>query len=243
MVCPAFLVNVTYDVDQLPPTPHLAKQEQQRSCALPHRSEFPAMDDLRTVAARHVDGDFRRVHDDLIQEHRQQEQRILAWDKAALESHARNRELAGLRYVQRLRTIEEKRDRIADRIQARHNSVGGRLAALTKKGRERQAAELERLNDRAHQLQAKAHRNYQALTERQFQNEQRDRMLTATHIKFYRQENYDHRQEQLKLHQATREQKIDAKVQQIRRETAERLLRHEMQRTRTQAEQVHSRAR
>ena len=36
--------------------------------------------------------------------------------------------------------------------------------------------------------------------------------------------------------QATREQKIDAKVQQIRRETAERLLKHEMQRARTQAE-------
>ena len=127
-------------------------------------------------------------------------------------------------------------------MELKADSIGGRLAALTKKGRERQAAELERLNDRAHQLQAKAHRNYQALTERQFQNEQRDRMLTAHHVQFYRFENYQHRQEQIKLHQATREQKIEAKVQQIRRETAERLLRHEMQRARTQAEQVRSRA-
>jgi hypothetical protein len=86
-------------------------------------------DDIRTQAATYIDGEFRRVHHDLIQEHRRQEQRILSWEKSRLERHARNREISGLRYAQRLRTIEEKRDRIADRIQARHNSIGGRLAA------------------------------------------------------------------------------------------------------------------
>jgi uncharacterized protein YbjQ (UPF0145 family) len=93
---------------------------------------------------------------------------MLSWEKSRLESHACNREVSGLRYAQRLRTIEAKRDRIADRIQARHNSIGGRLVALTKKGREQQAAELQRLDDRAERLQARAGRNYQALTERQF---------------------------------------------------------------------------
>src|SRR5437764_11329163 len=102
-------------------------------------------DDVRTQAATYIDGEFRRVHDDLIQEHRRQEQRMLSWEKSRLESHARNRELSGLRYAQRLRTIEAKRDRIADRIQARHNSIGGRLAAMTKKDREQQTAELQRL--------------------------------------------------------------------------------------------------
>src|SRR3954452_17769357 len=136
-------------------------------------------DDIRTQAATYIDGEQRRVHEDLIQEHRRQEQRLLSWEKSRLDSHARNREVSGLRYAQRLRTIEEKRDRIADRMQARHNSIGGRLEALTKKGRERQAGELQRLDDRAEQLQTRAGRNYQALTERQFQAEHRDRIRTA----------------------------------------------------------------
>ena len=45
-----------------------------------------------------------------------------------------------------------------------------------RRGLSRQAVlGLERLDDRAHQLQARAHRNYQALTERQFHAEHRDR--------------------------------------------------------------------
>src|SRR5215208_2689771 len=69
-------------------------------------------DDIRTQAATYIDGEHRRVHDDLIHEHRRQEQRMLSWEKSRLESHARNREVSGLRYAQRLRTIGEKRDRI-----------------------------------------------------------------------------------------------------------------------------------
>src|SRR2546423_15530787 len=106
-------------------------------------------DDIRTQAATYIDGEHRRVHDDLIHEHRRQEQRMLSWEKSRLESHARNQEVSGLRYAQRLRTIEAKRDRIADRIQARHNGIGGRLVALTKKSPGQQAAELPRLDDRA----------------------------------------------------------------------------------------------
>src|SRR5436305_2598603 len=104
-------------------------------------------DDVRTQAATYIDGEFRRVHDDLIHEHRRQEQRMPSWEKSRPERHARNREVSELRYAQRLRTIEARRNRIADRMQARHNSIGGRLEALTKKGRgERQAAELQRLD-------------------------------------------------------------------------------------------------
>jgi hypothetical protein len=75
-------------------------------------------DDIRTQAATYIDGEHRRIHDDLIHEHRRQEQRMRSWEKSRLESHARNREVSQLRYAQRLRTIEERRDRIADRIQA-----------------------------------------------------------------------------------------------------------------------------
>ena len=60
------------------------------------------------------------------------------------------------------------------------------MAALTKKGREQQAAELQRLDDRAEQLQTQAGRNYKALTERQFQAEKRDRIRTAREMKDFR---------------------------------------------------------
>jgi uncharacterized protein YbjQ (UPF0145 family) len=186
-------------------------------------------DDIRTQAATYIDGEHRRVHDDLIHEHRRQEQRMLSWEKSRLESHARNREISGLRYAQRLRTIEEKRDRIAERIQARHNSIGGRMQALTKKGRERQAAELQRLDERAERLQAQAGRNYQALTERQFQAEQRDRIRTARELKDFRRD-HEMRQKHIRDNQASREQKVEAQTQNIRRHTAEQTLRMEMQR-------------
>jgi hypothetical protein len=196
-------------------------------------------DDTRTQAATYIDAEHRRVHDDLIREHQRQEQRMLSWEKSRLESHARNREVAGLRYAQRLRTIEEKRDRIAERIQARHNSIGGRMQALTKKGRERQAAELQRLDERAERLQAQAGRNYQALTERQFQAEQRDRIRTARELKDFRRDHEEMRQKHIKDHQASREQKIEARTQNIRRHTAEQALKQELQR---QAEQARARA-
>jgi hypothetical protein len=196
-------------------------------------------DDVRTQAAAYIDGEFRRVHDDLIHEHRRQEQRMLSWEKSRLESHARNREVSELRYAQRLRTIEAKRDRIADRMQARHNSLGGRLEALTKKGRERQAAELQRLDDRAAQLQVRAGRNFNALTERQFQAEHRDRIMTAREIKDFRRDHDEMRQQHIKDHQASREQKVEARTQQVRRHTAEQALKLEMQR---QAEQARQRA-
>jgi uncharacterized protein YbjQ (UPF0145 family) len=193
------------------------------------RTQAAPPDDIRTQAATYIDGEHRRVHDDLIHEHRRQEQRMLSWEKSRLESHARNREVAGLRYAQRLRTIEEKRDRIADRIQARHNSIGGRMQALTKKGRERQAAELQRLDDRAERLQAQAGRNYQALTERQFQAEQRDHIRTARELKDFRRD-HEMRQKHIRDNQASREQKVEAQTQNIRRHTAEQTLRMEMQR-------------
>ena len=81
-------------------------------------------DDARTQAAAYIDGEHRRVHEDLIHEHRRQEQRMLSWEKSRLESHARNREVSELRYAQRLRTIEAKRDRIADRIQSAEQGCG-----------------------------------------------------------------------------------------------------------------------
>ena len=57
------------------------------------RTQAAAPDDIRTQAATYIDGEHRRVHEDLIHEHRRQEQRMLSWEKSRLESHARNREV------------------------------------------------------------------------------------------------------------------------------------------------------
>src|SRR2546421_12895066 len=123
-----------------------------------------------------------------------------------------------------MRKIGPRGPGIATRITARHNSIGGRLAALTKKGREQQAAELQRLDDSATQLQARAGRNYQALTERQFQAEQRDRIRTAREMKEFRRDHDEMRQQHVKDHHASREQKVEARTQEVRRFTAEQTL-------------------
>jgi hypothetical protein len=193
-------------------------------------------DDMRTQAAAYVDSEFRRTQDDLFSEHRRQEQRQLSWHKASLQSFARNREAGEQRYVQRLRSIEQKRDHIAERLHRQHNSIGGRLEALTKKGRARQADQLARLDDRAAALTARATRQFEALKERQFEAEQRDRISYAQQLKFFRLDHYELRQQQAKHHEATREQKIDDRVQAMR-QTAERNLRQELQRVQSQDQQ------
>jgi hypothetical protein len=110
---------------------------------------------------------------------------------------------------------------------------------LTKKGREQQAAELQRLDECAERLQAQAGRNYQALTERQFQAEQRDRIRTARELKDFRRDHEDMRQQHIRDHQANRERKVEGRAQDIRRHTAEQALKLELQR---QAERTRARA-
>ena len=193
-------------------------------------------DDMRTQAAAYVDAEFRRTQDDLFREHRRQEQRQLAWHNSARQSFARNRELSEQRYLQRLKSIEEKRDRIAERLQRQHRSIGGRLEALTKKGRARQADILARLDDRAAALTARATRQFEERKERQFEAEQRERIHDARHVKFIRLDHLELRQQQARHHEETRERKIDDRVQAMR-QTAERNLRQELQRLHSQDQQ------
>ena len=193
-------------------------------------------DDMRTQAVAYVDAEFRRTQDDLFREHRQQEQRQLAWHNSARQSFARNRELSEQRYLQRLKSIEERRDRIAERLHRQHRSIGGRLEALTKKGRARQAGILARLDDRAAALTARATRQFEAQKERQFEAEQRERILDARHVKSIRLDHLELRQQQARHHEETRERKIDDRVQAMR-QTAERNLRQELQRLQSQDQQ------
>jgi hypothetical protein len=85
-------------------------------------------------------------------------------------------------------------------------------------------------------LTARATRQFEALKERQFEAEQRDRISYAQQLKFFRLDHYELRQQQAKHHEATREQKIDDRVQAMR-QTAERNLRQELQRVQSQDQQ------
>ena len=157
---------------------------------------------------------------------------MLGLQKSRLQSHARNREEAEERHAQRLRSIEERKERIADRLHRQHNSLAGRMQAMTKKGRARQAEQLERLDDRAAQLQGRAQRSFAALQERQFQAAQRDRIQSARDVKFLRLDNLEARRTHADHHDRTRAFKIDVREQQLKQaqqQAREQALKRELQ--------------
>lgn len=186
-------------------------------------------DDFRTRAAAQVDENFRQIEADLFREHRRQEQRTLAFHLTQLQSFARNREIAEVRYLQRMKRIEGGYERAAASIHKRQNSVAGRLERLTKAGRERQAATWQALEDRRAMLDRRATALFQAQQERQFQAEQRDRILRAHELKFFRLDHLEERQQQRNHHHASREFLIQERV----RKAAELSLRQEMQHQQT----------
>jgi hypothetical protein len=187
-----------------------------------------AKDDVRTRAAAYIDDVHKHNYDNLFEEHRRQEQRSLAQHKIQLQRYEDSRITTDDRYVQRLRSIESKHDRVADQMHKRHNSIGGKLAAMTKAGRQRQADELERLGDRARQLQARATRQYQALTERRLETEQRDRISRARELKFLRLDHLENRRDMQQRHEMNRPQQIEDRVKTLHRVAAEQSLRHEL---------------
>ncbi len=189
-----------------------------------------AEDASRARAALFIDARHHDERENLSLEHRRQEKRELAFHKSQLQGFERNREISEMRYVQRLRSIEEKRDRIADRLHRQHNSIGGRIEGMTKAGRARQAAQLERLDDRAAALQGRAHRQFEAVKERQFHAEQRDRISRAREMKFLRQDHQQARQSHARQHEATRPQKIEERAKTLKRVEAEQALKQDLQR-------------
>jgi hypothetical protein len=191
--------------------------------------------DARTRAAASVDREHREQHQALIYYHRHEEQAHLRQAKRQLGSFDDNQAQAEQRYVQRMRSIEEKRDRIADRLHRQHNSVGGRLQAMTKAGRAKQAVQLDRLDDRAAQLQSRATRQFQALTERQFQVKQSERIWQARHLKLFRAANLDDRQKHMQDHEQKRPWKIEDRVQTLR-QVAEQDLKQALRHDREQAQ-------
>lgn len=188
-----------------------------------------AEDAGRTRAATYIDSEFQDQQRNLTLEHQRQEQRLLASHKGQFESFARNRELSEARYLQRMQRIDRAYDRAAQAVEKRHNSIGGRLERLTKAGRDRQEATRQALEDRRLMVDRKATANFRALTERQFQAEQRDRISRARELKQFHQEHSDNRQQHARRHAETRDSRIDDRARTIQRAQAELSLRQELQ--------------
>jgi hypothetical protein len=209
-----------------------------------HQRDFhpsPRPEDMRTQAAAYVDAEHRRVHDDLFREHRRQEQRILAFHKGQLQGFERNREQAELRYLQKIKSLDEQQARAAAMLERQHRSIRGRFAGLTKAGRATQQERREAIAEDFDRQRMREHRNLEELKERQFEAEQADRISRAREIKFFRLDHLEDRQKQTRDHQASRELKIDARMQEMKR-TAEQALRHELhQLNRQQQEQTRGR--
>jgi hypothetical protein len=184
-------------------------------------------DTMRARAAAEIDRDFEDYQRYLILLHRREERRELGHIKAGLQDHARDREIAELRHVRRLRLIEEKRDRMADAVRHQPKTLGYRLATLTKAGRAQHSAPLERLNERAARLQGRATRQFQAITERQSQAVQDERNFRARCLRRFRERNLEERQQHRQEHAAAREQQIEARTIDMRRAEAKRVLLHQ----------------
>lgn len=179
--------------------------------------------DMRARAAALVDGTFRRNYQDSFREHLRQEQRQLAWHKDMLGSHARNREIAEARYVERMKRIERGYERAAEAVHKRHNSFAGRMERLTRAGRDRQEATRQALEDRRLTLERRETAQFNALRERQFKAEQQERIDIAQHMRFFRAEHLDERRVQRTHFEVSRDYLIDQRVNQMRQVQEQRL--------------------
>ncbi len=201
-----------------------------------------AEDGLQARAAQHVDAEFARAQQNFFREHLRQEKVQLSYYKSRLSGHDDNRRVAENRYVARISQIDAREQRAAIAMHKRHNSIRGKLDALTRAGRDRQADEREALQQRGHDLRAQATRNFNALQERQFEAKQADRIFAARSIKLFRVDHLDARQQQATIHHQTRDIKIEVRQQHMR-DAAEQALRQQMRELHQQTQEGRARTR
>ena len=195
---------------------------------------------LRSRAAQHIDAEFVRAQQNFHREHLRQEKAQLSHYKSRLYDHDANRKLAESRYVARLNQIHAREERASIAMHKRHTSFQGKMAAMTKAGRERQADEREALQQRGHDLRAHATRNFNALQERQFQAKQDERIHSAQMMKMFRADHHEARQQQAKVHHQARDIKVEVR-QQTMKDAAEQALRQQLRELNEQKQDGHAR--
>jgi hypothetical protein len=186
----------------------------------------------RSRATEHVDAEHRRAHDALKTSHKKWERNELNHELGRINSIKQNRDGIDDRYVQRIKTIQSRKDSVALTIQRRHNSIAGRLEALTPKGRARQAETWRRLDERAETLELRAGKKHQTQLEQHDRHVQMARISAARNINGSRGQNRDALQEHYLKHIERRPDKIHARRREMEQEKLAQLrpeLKHEWQ--------------
>jgi hypothetical protein len=201
-------------------------------------SEFRQAPHPWSIAREHIDGEFQRVQDDLIREHQRQEERQSAsmqWKAEAY--HARDLEAASNRYNTRMHIIDQRYERMAVRLRDQHNSVRGRLQALTKAGRSHQEWQRAALRVRARNLRVKVmDRFLDRKVELQERYEESLKMANREIRTLRKQHRAEQRQRQ-KEHSRDRNALIEAYAQRIREQRAEQARQQERERTKAEDRQ------
>jgi hypothetical protein len=182
------------------------------------------MADAKSRAAEYVDAAHHRAHAGLKASHAKWERHELNHQLGRINSIKENRATIDARYVQRVQTIQNKKANMAVIIDRQHKSLGGRLEALTPKGRARQAETWRRLDERAGYLEWRAGIRHQQKLEQHHGHVQEARMTAARSVKGLRGQHRDdlhtHKQQHLerrpnKIHTRMREME-QAKIVQLR---------------------------
>jgi hypothetical protein len=186
----------------------------------------------RSRAAEYVDADHRRHHDALKASHKKWERNELNHELGRINSIKQNRDEIDARYVQRVKTIQSRKESVALTIQRRHTSIAGRLEALTPKGRARQAETWRRLDERAENLELRAGKKHQMQLAQHDRHVQTARISAARTINGSRGQNRDALQEHHQKHIERRPDKIHACRRELQQEKLAELrseMKHEWQ--------------
>lgn len=183
-----------------------------------------AEDRFSSTASRFVDDRFQHQQRSLTTEQQRQEHRLATLQMGDLRKFARATEQAEDRYATRLRRIEQGYGKAADKLHKQQTGLVGRMQAMTKAGREVQAAQGRFLDDRAKELRIKAHRLFEAEKERQFEAAQAERLKHAKEMKELRQLHAEQRQAHTTAHGKNRPGQIEERTQTLQRVEESRVL-------------------
>jgi hypothetical protein len=172
----------------------------------------------RRRAGEWVDAEHRREAQALKLSHSHAEKSMLNRGLDRIHSLSQNRAGIDDRYLTRIASINARKERVAEIIQARHRSPLGRLQALTRKGRAAQAEEFQRLHGRARELERRAGRNHQMHLARHDRLLRKARYEEAQFVKIYRLDNRQIRDDHRRYNIDNRQNQVHERVRDMQQE-------------------------
>jgi hypothetical protein len=150
----------------------------------------------RARSADQVREDFKRQNGDLMDGQKQQLSALSKQRTRERDSFADNRDEAIRHHAGRIQEIDGREKQAAIALAKQHDSLAGRLSAVTKKGRDRQEQERQGLAEKFESQRMTQHRDLAARQERQGENEQKARLRHGLEFKAMREGHVAARREQ-----------------------------------------------